>query len=86
MNTDSEEADKKEPRAPLSQEELERRRDAVDFARVSCEMSGLYCTDQTYIDLNEQYARGEIELDVIRQYVDGLIEERVNAIQRGQVV
>jgi hypothetical protein len=71
-----------EERTPLTEEELSRRRDAVDFARVNCELEGLYCTDQTYIDLNERYARGEIGLDVIRKYLDGLIEARANEQQR----
>jgi len=56
----------------IDQEELESRRHAVDFARVNNEFEGIYCTDQKYIDLNEQYARGEIELDAIGAYVDGL--------------
>jgi uncharacterized membrane protein len=85
MQADSEEADKKEPRATLSAEELRRRRKAVDFARVNCEMSGLYCTDQTYIDLKEQYARGEIEAEVISAYVDKILEEDCRARQGTEV-
>lgn len=68
-------------RAPLSEMELKRRRKSVDFARVSCEMEGLYCTDQTYIDLNERYARGEIEASEIDAYVDQKLEEAVRARQ-----
>jgi uncharacterized membrane protein len=81
----SEEADKKEPRATLSAEELRRRRRAVDFSRVNCELSGLYCTDQTYIDLKEKYARGEIEAEVISAYVDKLLEENCRARQGTEV-
>jgi len=65
-------------RAPLSREELARRRKTVNAARANCALEGLYVTDQKYIDLNEQYARGEIDLDIIGQYVDSLIRERAN--------
>jgi uncharacterized membrane protein len=59
----------------LTQAELFRRRDIVNFARANVELEGFYCTDQTYIDLNERYARGEIEAEEIDAYVDNIIME-----------
>jgi len=56
----------------LTEEELAERRYAVDFARANNELSGYYITDKKYLALQEQYARGEIELDVIGAYVDGM--------------
>lgn len=58
----------------LTPEELERRREATDFAQVSCEMEGLFITDPKYIALREQYRNGEIGLNVIGAYVDSLLE------------
>jgi hypothetical protein len=59
----------------LTQAELLLRRDAVDYARASIELEGLYLTDLRHIELNEMYARGEIELDEIGRYVDGLLKK-----------
>ena len=64
------------PASKLTKEELAERRYAVDFARVNNELSGYYITDKKYLALQEQYARGEIELDVLGAYVDGLSNER----------
>lgn len=62
-------------RKTLTEEELKRRRKSVDFARVNCELEGLYCTDNFFNSLNEQYAKGEIGLDKIDEYVDSLIRD-----------
>ena len=56
----------------LTQEELDSRRSAVDFARVNNEFEGLYITDPYFIVLTEKYVNGEVELEAIGDYVDGL--------------
>jgi hypothetical protein len=58
----------------LTEEELRRRRKAVDFARVNVELEGLYEQDEMFNELNERYARGEIGIEEIGKYVDGLIQ------------
>jgi len=63
----------------LSNEELRRRRKVIDFARVSCELEGLYEIDPIYNELCEQYARGEIERYELDAYADRVLEERINA-------
>jgi len=66
-------------RAPLTEEELERRRDAIDFARVSVELEGLP-TDDEYREWEERYARGEIDAEELSGYMDAIIEERIRAL------
>ncbi|MDR2689010.1 MAG: antitoxin VbhA family protein [Azoarcus sp.] len=51
------------------QEELARRRDAVDFARVNCELEGLTMSEE-HRALFDSYARGEISLEDLGKQVD----------------
>jgi len=66
---------------PLTATELRERRDAVDYARASVELEGFHNTDTRYRELAEMYARGEIEWDKVAEYVDGLLEERINELK-----
>jgi hypothetical protein len=55
------------PRPALSEADLMQRRDAVDFARGCVELEGGY-TCHEFNELMEQFARGEIEMEVIHKF------------------
>jgi addiction module RelB/DinJ family antitoxin len=59
-------------------EELKRRRDAVDFARVNCELEGLPVDDE-FNDLHERYARGEINREDLNAYRDARLQRIIDA-------
>lgn len=65
-------------RAPLSREELERRRKAVDFARANCALEGLHA-GKDFDAIMDRYATGEINLDDLAVYRERLIQECINA-------
>ena len=62
----------------VSAEELARRREAVDFARVNCELEGLP-TDEEFNELHERYARGEIHRKDLDEYRDRRLRELIDA-------
>jgi hypothetical protein len=66
-------------RAPLSKEELERRRYNIDFARANVELEG-FPTDGEYREMEERYARGEIDAEDLDKYMDERLEARIHAI------
>ena len=66
-------------RAPLSKEELERRRDAVDFARANVELEG-FPTDGEFREIEERFVRGEIDLIDLGRFIDERSEARNHAI------
>ena len=67
-------------RPPLSKEELEERRYSVDFARANVELEGLRA-GKDHHEMMERYARGEIDLEDLREYADRLIANRQKRMQ-----
>jgi hypothetical protein len=61
-----------------TEEELRRRRKAVDFARVKSELEGSYSHDPQYERLTELYCQGEIEWEDVANYVDNVIKRFAN--------
>jgi site-specific DNA-adenine methylase len=66
---------KEETRTPLSKEELERRRKAVDFARASVEMEGLYASEE-FNEMMERHANGEISSEELDEFMENRIKEQ----------
>ncbi|MDR3157453.1 MAG: type II toxin-antitoxin system RelB/DinJ family antitoxin [Zoogloeaceae bacterium] len=60
------------------EEELARRRKAVEFARVNCELEGL-SSDEESNQMEDRYARGEISAEALDAYVDKRMQDFINA-------
>jgi hypothetical protein len=62
----------------LKREELEERRDAVEFARVNCALEGLH-SDEESNQMEDRYARGEISAEELDAYVDRRMQDFIDA-------
>jgi DNA-damage-inducible protein J len=65
----------------ISEEELARRRKAVEFARVNCELEGLP-VDEEFNDLHERYARGEVDREYLNAYREARLQRIIDARSR----